>query len=505
MTESSAPASAALLPREIIVVDRKRDRVPELADQMVVTAREYLSDAAFQARGFTVVNLCHNYAYQSLGYYCSLLGEARGHRMIPAVDVLTDLSRKSIYSIHAGHLEARLQEALGTSSGKRVEILLVFGQPVEEGQNAPLPDVLAGLGRRIFETYPCPILKVVFKREGNWRLHRIRPGRLGALDGPALQQLATAMQSFLLKPRPRRRGPIHRRYDLAILYNINDPMAPSDPTALKRFVRAGKPLGFNIEIIGRDDFARLTEYDALFIRETTRVDHHTYRFARKAEIEGLVVIDDPTSIMRCTNKVYLAERLRSHRIPHPETRIVQQHKVKSLAESLAYPVVMKIPDGAFSRGVTKANSPEEFVALARSLFAESALILVQEFIYTEFDWRIGVLNRQPLFACQYYMSRNHWQIVEHQKGGGFSEGASRTHPIDQVPPAVVNTALRAANLFGNGLYGVDLKVTPRGVFVIEVNDNPNIQAGIEDAHLKGALYTRILAEFARRIEIRREM
>lgn len=505
MTQPTAPQLEVRGPNPIIVVDRKRDRVPALVDQNVVTAREYLSDAAFQARGLSVVNLCHNYAYQSLGYYCSLLGEARGHRMIPAVDVLTDLSRKSIYSIHANHLAEGLQAALGTNQGKRVEILLVFGQPVDADAKGNVSGVLADLGRRIFEAYPCPILKVVFKRQGRWHLHRIRPGRLGALDELATLKLADAMRGFLLKPKRRRLGPSHRRYDLAILFNPSDPLSPSDPTALKRFIRAGKPLGFSIDLIGRMDYPRLAEYDALFIRETTRVDHHTYRFSRKAEMEGLVVIDDPISIMRCTNKVYLAERLRSQRIPHPDTRIVHQHKVKALAETLTYPVVMKIPDGAFSLGVRKANNPDEFIALARSLFANSALILVQEYLYTEFDWRIGVLNRQPLFACQYYMSRNHWQIVEHQKGGKFSEGGFHTLALENVPNAVVSTALRAANLFGSGLYGVDLKVTTKGVYVIEVNDNPNIQAGIEDAHLKGALYTRILTEFARRIDARREM
>ncbi len=45
----------------------------------------------------------------------------------------------------------------------------------------------------------------------------------------------------------------------------------------------------------------------LFIRETTYVDHHSFRFSRRAEAEGLVVIDDPQSILRCTNKVFLAE------------------------------------------------------------------------------------------------------------------------------------------------------------------------------------------------------
>ena len=54
---------------------------------------------------------------------------------------------------------------------------------------------------------------------------------------------------------------------------------------------------------------------------------------------------------------------------------------------------------------------------------------------------------------------------------------------------MMSTALHTASLFGNGLSGVDLKVTRRGVFVIEVNLNPSIEASVEDAHLKDELYT----------------
>ena len=73
--------------------------------------------------------------------------------------------------------------------------------------------------------------------------------------------------------------------------------------------------GIATELITPRDFMRIPEYDGLFIRETTAVGHHTYRFAKKAEAEGMVVIDDPTSILRCTNKVYLAELLNKQNIP----------------------------------------------------------------------------------------------------------------------------------------------------------------------------------------------
>ena len=61
---------------------------------------------------------------------------------------------------------------------------------------------------------------------------------------------------------------------------------------------------------------------------------------------------------------------------------------------------LKIPDGSFSRGVEKANSREELESIAKMLFEKTELILAQEFLYTEYDWRIGILNGRPFFACQ---------------------------------------------------------------------------------------------------------
>ncbi len=47
---------------------------------------------------------------------------------------------------------------------------------------------------------------------------------------------------------------------------------------------------------------------------------------------------------------------------------------------------------------------------------------------------------------------------------------------------------------------MDLKQVGDRVVVIEINDNPNIDAGVEDAVLGEALYRRLKEEFVRRIE-----
>ncbi len=90
-------------------------------------------------------------------------------------------------------------------------------------------------------------------------------------------------------------------------------------------------------LITKDEYGRIAEFDALFIRETTAVNHHTYRFSRRALAEGLVVIDDPESIIRCTNKVYLAELFARNRIPHPRTVVVHARTCGGSVRSWASP------------------------------------------------------------------------------------------------------------------------------------------------------------------------
>ena len=75
--------------------------------------------------------------------------------------------------------------------------------------------------------------------------------------------------------------------------------------------------------------------------------------------------------------------------------------------------------------------------------------------------------------------------------------------VARATSEVVRLAVRASNAIGNGLYGVDLKVVKDRPVIIEVNDNPSIDAGVEDAYLGEDLYRRIMGEFLRRLERKR--
>lgn len=482
----------------LIVVDHTEDWSPFYPSDQVITFEQYLHHQAFDnsAQRVRVINLCRDYSYLSDGYYCSLLSEARHHHVIPSIRTLNDLATPLLYQLQLGNLADRINKvAAKTASQDEIHLLSFFG-------NTDNP-AFQTLGRFLFERLPCPILEIIIEhKHGNWEISELKPRHHLSLDDNQQNAFANALEAFSSRVWASRRSGKHSRYDMAILANADEKLPPSDKTALNKFIQAGKKLGVRVEIIGQQDYMRLAEFDALFIRETTAIDHHSYRFAQKAETLGLVVMDDPTSILRCTNKVYLADLFATHKVPSPATRILrrqQPEQLDSLIEQLGLPMVIKIPDGSFSRGVVKSKTRDELARSLEELFSQSSLLLAQEYIYTDYDWRIGVLNNKALFACRYYMVKNHWQIYRHGANRTAS-GRFETLPVNEAPKAVLQAALKATRLIGDGFYGVDVKERDGKACVIEVNDNPNIDSRIEDAWLGSELYLQIMQEFVRRIE-----
>src|SRR5690242_16931575 len=85
----------------IIIVERKEDWASYFPSEDIVTAQEYLEKTHDNGQGkrVQVINLCRSYKYLGHGYYCSLLAEARGHKVIPSVRTISELTKKSLYGL----------------------------------------------------------------------------------------------------------------------------------------------------------------------------------------------------------------------------------------------------------------------------------------------------------------------------------------------------------------------------------------------------------------------
>jgi len=479
----------------IIVVENVSRWPLHVPGTHVVSARKYLTDPGFSVlRKAAVYNMCRHYGYQTTGYYVSLLAAARGHRPLPSVATLQDLRISPLIRIASDDLHDMIRRSLAQIKSEEYLLSIYFGRNVAARYDR--------LAQALFNMFPAPFLRARFEYSDGWRLQSIRP--IPTSEIPESHRpfvIERAREYFSSGARPRRRSK-EARYDLAILTNPEEPFPPSDSLAIRRFVAAAREMGIAASVVTSDDAARIAEFDALFLRETTLVDHPTYRIARRAAAAGLVVIDHPDDILRCTNKVYQAEVFSRHQIACPRTMVVHADNLDKVAAEVGLPCVLKRPDSSFSQGVVKADDPDELKAHLDTFLEESDLVIAQEFIPSAFDWRIGVLDGAPLYACRYHMASGHWQIIGKSGKGKTTYGPVEAVPMKHVPPRAVRLAQRAARAIGDGLYGIDIKEVGRRFLVVEVNDNPTMESGCEDVVIGNELYLAVMRSFRRRLDAR---
>lgn len=479
----------------LIVVDQLDSSLAS-ARPDIIDFDQYLRDyPKLNERRTRIINLCDTEQYLSKGYYCSLLAEARKHMVLPSVKTI---NRLRDFIGNEEDIIPFKSDLVGFDTNDGTYEQMVYFGKTENPQ-------LTKLAQKLFSQFPVPILKIGFKHSKEQLSITLDRPSLSSLDDAQRSAFEQQLAAFTQNQWRIHDAKKRQRWDMAILIDPDEKVPPSDSEAINRFVKAAAKHGINAEVVSYQQLQNIANYDALFIRETTAIDHHSYRLARKAEDMGLVVMDDATSILRCCNKVFLHDAFNYQKVPSLKTDVVSDSSdltLDGIESTFSYPLVLKMPEGSFSRGVYKVANRDELKTKLDELFAVSALVLAQEYLYTEFDWRIGVLNGRAIYASRYLMARNHWQIYNHSAGKRSFSGGFETLPTFEVPKFILDAALKAANVVGQGLYGVDIKELDKKAYVLEVNDNPNIDYKIEDQYLGNELYMIIMAEFQRRLEAR---
>lgn len=455
----------------------------------IVSNNDYLNiDYANTKNQYRVINLCSSYDYQNLGYYVSLIAEARRHKVYPSILNIQDINQKMNSIFTNNELLEKINTLLKPIISNKFTLSIYFGRNIAKKYDE--------ICKKLHGLLPLPLFKVDFckSKKGVWSINKIATINISDIPKECLDFLQERANEFVKVKRlstPKKSASV---FDLAILVNSKEEFPPSNEKAIKNFIDASNELNVSVQLIEKSDYQFLTQYDGLFIRETTYVDNHTYNFARKASAEGLIVIDDPRSILKCGNKVYLHELLHTNHFHTPNTAILYKSSLKDYLKIAKYPCVLKQPDSCFSKGIVKINNEKELIENATKLFKKSELLLIQDYIPTAYDWRIGILDNKPLYACRYFMAKDHWQIYNWDNKDE-PEGEFDCVPIEKVPKNVIAAAVRASKLIGNSLYGVDIKEYNNKAIIIEINDNPSIDAGVEDQLLGKTIYLKIIQHF----------
>ena len=266
-------------------------------------------------------------------------------------------------------------------------------------------------------------------------------------------------------------------------------------TALIRCRDVAEEMGHDVDFIFPVDIAKIPRMDALFIRARTDPMNVTYVASQMAAFHGIPVIDDPASIRICSDKVNMYCHLMKKGVSIPKTVFLSkndlsQDRVAQLFRDLGTPIIIKEPSTSFSLRVEKVNDPVGFFPVARRFIKLSDWIVAQQYIESRYDWRVGVLDGELLYACKYTIPSVTFKIQASVNGHTVYCGVESV-PENAIPPHVVRLGIDAANACGDGLYGVDIKNNNGDAYVIEVNDNPSLESG-EDGYYPD-VYRRIVS------------
>ena len=256
--------------------------------------------------------------------------------------------------------------------------------------------------------------------------------------------------------------------------------------ALQRFKQTAERLGHEFNFMFRSGLSEIPKYDAVFIRATTDPLYTAYVVSKTAWVLGLKVIDDPESIRICANKIHQYRLFEKYDVPRIPTLFLNKEEfhhrqIEEIFELFGKPVVIKAPYTSFSKYVEKVSCETSFREVAKRFFRRSDYIVVQKFMPSRFDWRVGVLNGEVLYVCKYMMPKGKWKHGVKRRGKpSFVWGRTVTLKRDNAPQRLKEVALKACSVVGKGLYGVDIKEVNGDYVVVEVNDNPSIYHGQED-------------------------
>lgn len=232
------------------------------------------------------------------------------------------------------------------------------------------------------------------------------------------------------------------------------------------------------------EIKKVLRTDALFIRSRTDPLNISFIASKMAEMHDIPVIDDPRSIQICSDKVNMYLHLIKANVPVPRTEFVRKgdfgvEKITRILESMSGSMILKEPSTTLGNRVKKVTSPSDAHRIAGSYLKMSDWIIAQEYIESDEDWKIGVLDGELLYACRYVLPTESQKIVASEEGE-IPDYASESVPREMVPVETIDLAVRAAKAIGKGLYSVDIKQRGGRQFVIEVNDNPSLDSGEDE-------------------------
>lgn len=219
----------------------------------------------------------------------------------------------------------------------------------------------------------------------------------------------------------------------------------------------------------------LSEYDAVIPRIGASISYFGTAVVRQFEQMDVYTPNTAAGIVNSRDKLRSMQILSRHDLGMPRTAFVRDRKdVFAAIERVGgAPVIIKILEGTQGVGVILADNNKVAEAIIETLQTAKQNVLVQRFVKESKgkDIRAFVVGDQVIASMRRVAQGDEFRSNVHR--GGTAESVE----LDEV---YKQTAVRAAQIMGLRIAGVDMLEGRDGPQIMEVNSSPGLE-GIEGA------------------------
>lgn len=263
----------------------------------------------------------------------------------------------------------------------------------------------------------------------------------------------------------------------------------ADNYSTGRLVEAARDRGHEVQVCDTLKFSILLEQeqptlyyeghpteapDAVIPRIGASITFYGLAMLRQFEQMGSYCANSSTSIARSRDKLQAIQILSRHDIGIPPTAFVRDKTdiLPAIKRVGGTPVIIKLLEGTQGVGVILAETEKMAKAIIETLHSAKQNVLVQKFVSESKgkDIRAFVVGDRVVASMRRVAQGDEFRSNVHQGG--------KTEKV-KLNPRYVKTAIRAAQILGLNVAGVDMLEGKDGPQVMEVNSSPGLE-GIEN-------------------------
>ncbi|UTW04125.1 30S ribosomal protein S6--L-glutamate ligase [Amphritea atlantica] len=217
----------------------------------------------------------------------------------------------------------------------------------------------------------------------------------------------------------------------------------------------------------------LSTYDAALPRIGASITYYGTAVVRQFQEMDVFCANTAHGIANSRDKLRSLQILSRHHIGIPRTTFVRDKKdvLPAIARVGGAPVIIKLIEGTQGIGVLLAESIKAAESIIELLQSQKQNVLIQKFVAESKgrDIRAFVVGDRVVAAMRRVAQGQEFRSNVHR--GGVAEAV-------ELSPEYAETAVRAAQILGLQVAGVDMLEGKTGPQIMEVNSSPGLE-GIE--------------------------